>query len=75
MLSSLTDCYTLYNGVQIPCVGFGTWMARDGDEAKASVLEALSLGYRHIDTAAAYRNEASLSITSRFSDRSARASS
>lgn len=60
MMQSLTDCYTLENGVKIPCLGFGTWKAPDGDVAKASVLAALECGYRHIDTASAYRNEASV---------------
>ena len=59
-MQSLTDCYTLSNGVKIPCVGFGTWKAPDGDTAIAAVEEALRVGYRHIDTAAAYRNEGSV---------------
>lgn len=53
---SLTDTYTLYNGVKIPQVGFGTWQST-GDEAYHSVLAALNAGYRHIDTAAGYGNE------------------
>ena len=59
-MHSLTDCYTLRNGVRIPCVGFGTWQSPDGEIAKTSVLAALKAGYRHIDTAAAYENEASV---------------
>ncbi len=57
---SLTDTYTLYNGVKIPQVGFGTWQSADGDEAYHAVLAALNAGYRHIDTAAAYGNEDSV---------------
>ncbi|WP_283680209.1 aldo/keto reductase [Lentilactobacillus sp. Marseille-Q4993] len=53
---SLTDTYTLYNGVKIPQVGFGTWQS-DGDDAYRAVRWALEAGYRHIDTAAAYGNE------------------
>ncbi|MFL2116409.1 aldo/keto reductase [Marinilactibacillus psychrotolerans] len=53
---SLTDTYTLKNGVKIPVVGFGTWQSSD-EEAEKSVLWALEAGYRHIDTAAAYKNE------------------
>ncbi|WP_269466212.1 aldo/keto reductase [Marinilactibacillus sp. 15R] len=53
---SLTDTYTLKNGVEIPVVGFGTWQSTD-EEAEKSVLWALEAGYRHIDTAAAYKNE------------------
>ena len=45
------------NGTSIPCVGFGTWKTPN-DEAAASVAEALRVGYRHIDTATAYGNEA-----------------
>lgn len=48
------------NGVEIPVVGFGTWQTPDGDVAYQSVLDALKAGYRHIDTAAAYGNEASV---------------
>lgn len=55
--TSLTDTYTLSNGVEIPIVGFGTWQTPDGDVARESVLTALKAGYRHIDTAAAYENE------------------
>ncbi|MFC4653300.1 aldo/keto reductase [Lactococcus nasutitermitis] len=57
---SLTDTYTLANGVKIPKVGFGTWQSADGDEAYNAVKAALEAGYRHIDTAAAYHNEESV---------------
>ena len=56
-MNKLTDTYTLYNGVQIPCVGFGTWQTPEGDIAETSVRAAIEAGYRHIDTAAAYGNE------------------
>ena len=53
----LEATYTLANGVQIPKIGFGTWMIdADADAAKA-VHEAIDAGYRHIDTAEAYGNE------------------
>ena len=58
--SSLTDFYTLTNGVTIPCIGFGTWQSEDGDEAYNAVKTALQSGYRHIDTATAYGNEKSV---------------
>ena len=48
---------TLPGGYQMPMVGFGTWKLR-GDEARASVTAALHTGYRHIDTATMYANEA-----------------
>jgi diketogulonate reductase-like aldo/keto reductase len=61
-LKSLTDTYTLSNGVEIPCIGFGTWQTPDGDVAVSSVLSALEAGYRHIDTAQGYGNEESVGI-------------
>jgi diketogulonate reductase-like aldo/keto reductase len=61
-LKSLTDTYTLSNGVEIPCIGFGTWQTPDGEVAVSSVLSALEAGYRHIDTAQGYGNEESVGI-------------
>lgn len=52
----LKENYTLSNGVEIPKLGLGTWFISDGDSAQA-VVEAVKLGYRHIDTAQAYQNE------------------
>ncbi len=54
------DFFTLSNGVKIPAIGFGTWQIPSGDIAYNSVREALKAGYRHIDTAQAYGNEASV---------------
>lgn len=61
-MNSLTDSYQLSNGVKIPCIGFGTFQAKNGEMAVAAVKSALSAGYRHIDTAAAYFNEESVGI-------------
>ncbi len=47
---------TLNDGVVIPQIGLGTWKLTD-DEAAAAVESALKAGYRHIDTAAIYKNE------------------
>lgn len=47
---------TLNNGVQMPMLGLGVFQAEPEDTA-AAVAKALELGYRHIDTAAAYGNE------------------
>ena len=55
-MNTIRDSFVLANGCRIPCVGFGTWRA-DGKEAYESVLTALKMGYRHIDTAAYYGNE------------------
>lgn len=54
------EFFELHNGVKIPAIGFGTWQVKDGDEAYESTLWALEAGYRHIDTAHAYGNEASV---------------
>ena len=40
-MKTLTDCYELSGGVKIPCIGFGTWRAENGDMATTSVREAL----------------------------------
>jgi diketogulonate reductase-like aldo/keto reductase len=62
IMKSLTDCYKLSNGVEIPCIGFGTWQTPNGDVGVSSVLSALEAGYRHIDTAQSYGNEESVGI-------------
>ena len=59
-MNKLTDTFTLTGGVKIPVIGFGTWQAQDGEIATAAVSAALKAGYRHIDTAAIYRNEESV---------------
>ena len=55
-MNSLSDVFKIYNGVEIPCMGLGTWQSKD-EVARISVLSALSHGYKLIDTAAAYGNE------------------
>ena len=47
----------LPGGVAMPLVGFGTWQMR-GRRAYGAIRYALEVGYRHIDTATMYRNEA-----------------
>lgn len=49
---------TLNDGNQIPAVGFGVFMIPNDGSTYRAVREALQAGYRHIDTAAAYFNEA-----------------
>ncbi|HOJ45625.1 MAG TPA: aldo/keto reductase [Bacilli bacterium] len=56
----LNESFTLSNGVKIPKIGFGTWQIKEGEDAYRSVRYALEVGYRHIDTAAAYGNEGSV---------------
>lgn len=54
----VTDSFlTLANGVRIPRLGLGTWMIPDA-AAPGAVEDAIALGYRHIDMAQAYANEA-----------------
>lgn len=48
---------TLHDGVEMPQLGFGVWQI-PSEETQARVEEALAVGYSHIDTAAAYGNEA-----------------
>jgi 2,5-diketo-D-gluconate reductase A len=49
----------LPSGADIPLLGFGTWELR-GQQAYDATREALRVGYRHVDTATAYRNEAEI---------------
>ncbi|GEO68168.1 aldo/keto reductase [Levilactobacillus acidifarinae] len=48
----------LNSGVQMPLLGFGTYQITEPSECKQTVKNALNVGYRLIDTAAAYGNEA-----------------
>lgn len=66
-MESQLDTYKLHNGVEIPCIGFGTWQTPNGDVAVQAVRSALDAGYRHIDTAAVYGNEASVGKAIRMS--------
>jgi diketogulonate reductase-like aldo/keto reductase len=45
---------------EIPRLGLGVWQVPDGAECEQAVLDALELGYRHVDTAQAYDNEESV---------------
>ena len=48
---------TLNNGVQIPILGFGVFQIPP-DQTEQAATDALATGYRHLDTAEAYQNEA-----------------
>jgi diketogulonate reductase-like aldo/keto reductase len=50
----------LNNGVEMPVLGLGTWQNPAGESAYQAVRDALEVGYRLIDTAAAYGNEESV---------------
>ena len=51
---------TLANGVKMPRFGLGTYKSSEGREVETEVTVALEAGYRSIDTASLYRNEAGI---------------
>ncbi len=53
-----TATLPLRSGTTIPQVGLGVWQAPQGTATRESVIAAFELGYRHVDTARIYRNEA-----------------
>jgi 2,5-diketo-D-gluconate reductase A len=57
----------LHDGVEIPQLGFGVFQVPP-EQTQQAVEEALSAGYRHVDTAAAYRNEAGVGAAIEASD-------
>lgn len=54
----LTSTVTLNNGVKMPWLGLGVWQSAPGRETEQAVRWALEIGYRAVDTAALYQNEA-----------------
>ncbi len=60
------DAATLSGGLRMPLLGFGTWQIR-GDRARDAVGWALAAGYRHLDTATIYGNEAEVGVALRES--------
>lgn len=59
-MSSIQSTLTLNNGIQIPQLGLGVYKIPKGKETEQAVLWALEAGYRHIDTAIYYGNEAAV---------------
>lgn len=57
-MNGRTPAVTLNNGVEMPILGFGVFQVADPAECERSVLDALDVGYRLLDTAASYGNEA-----------------
>ena len=55
-LTNVNSPIKLENGVEIPCVGYGTFRTDPAVTARA-VQDAIEAGYRHIDTAMVYENE------------------
>jgi diketogulonate reductase-like aldo/keto reductase len=56
----VSELRRLADGNEIPLLGLGVWQVPSGPECVNAVRWALELGYRHIDTAQAYRNEESV---------------
>jgi diketogulonate reductase-like aldo/keto reductase len=57
---TMSRVHHLADGAEMPILGLGVWQVPDGPECENAVRWALELGYRHIDTAQAYGNEASV---------------
>jgi len=56
-ITDIKGSFELRNGVQMPYLGLGTYQSDNDQEVVDAIKSALQLGYRHIDTAAAYKNE------------------
>jgi diketogulonate reductase-like aldo/keto reductase len=56
-ISDIRGTVELKNGVPMPYFGLGVFQVHDGEEVIQAVKDALSAGYRHIDTASLYGNE------------------
>jgi diketogulonate reductase-like aldo/keto reductase len=63
-----TAVLPLNTGASIPQIGLGVWQAARGKVTRQAVTAALQLGYRHIDTARIYGNEADVGAAVRESD-------
>jgi len=57
MIQGTKDTFTLNNGVKMPMLGLGVWLAEDSDELITAIQAAAEAGYIHIDTASGYGNE------------------
>jgi diketogulonate reductase-like aldo/keto reductase len=60
MLTDISSTVRLRNGVEMPSLGLGTYKSPSGGEVERAVSSALELGYRSIDTASLYGNEAGI---------------
>lgn len=58
IITDIQGTFRLHNGVQMPYLGLGVYLADEGEMVQNAVGWALEAGYRHIDTASAYLNEA-----------------
>jgi 2,5-diketo-D-gluconate reductase A len=58
--ASTMQTVTLNNETGMPVVGYGVFQIADAQECTRCVVDAIQAGYRHIDTAASYMNEAAV---------------
>ena len=56
-ITDIKGSFKLHNNVEMPYLGLGTYQADSEQEVVDAIKYALKIGYRHIDTAAAYKNE------------------
>ena len=68
MITDIKGTFTLHNGVKMPYLGLGTYQSDNEQEVVDAVKTALDYGYRHIDTASAYKNEEGVGKGIRESD-------
>lgn len=57
IITDIKGGFKLHNKVHIPYLGLGVYLSKEGNEVENAVKWALETGYRHIDTASAYKNE------------------
>jgi diketogulonate reductase-like aldo/keto reductase len=62
MANALTSSTVLHNGINMPWLGLGVWKVKDDGETERTVQAAIEAGYRHVDTAAVYGNEAGVGV-------------
>ena len=60
IMAAATRCIALKSGCTMPCIGLGTFLATKPGEVGAAVKAAVSSGYRLIDCAAGYGNQAEI---------------
>ena len=58
-MSATENKFILSNGMEVPCIGFGTYNAKGGDNLKM-IKDAIEVGYRYFDTASLYGTERAL---------------
>ena len=67
VLKNINSVTNLHNTIAMPRLGLGTFRASDGVEVQQAIQWALAAGYRHIDTAAYYQNEAGVGAAVHYS--------